>query len=83
MHGAGNIWGDSYGLRPLTRAAAPREPECGQKQRQRRHSTERIGSAAALSRTLLSHRYFRSRQNANQANANSVLLAEAFVPAPS
>ena len=34
MHGAGNIWGDSYGLRPLTRAAPPREPECGQKQRQ-------------------------------------------------
>ncbi len=83
MHRASDIWGPTSGLRPLTGAATRREPERSEKQRECPHSTGRTDPAAASSRGLLTPRSFRAGQNANQANANSVLFAEAFVPIPS
>jgi hypothetical protein len=83
MHCIGDIWRYALGLRSLAGVAARYEPERGENQRQCPNSTGRTAPAAASGRGLLPHRTFRTNQNANQAKANSVLFAEAFVPIPS
>ncbi len=83
MHRVGHIRGSAGSLRTWVCATARREPECGEKQRESRYHIGWMRPAPASNRGLLDHRSCRAHQNANQANANKVLLADAFVPAPS
>ena len=82
MHCIGDIWRYVLGLRSLA-GAARYEPEHGENQRQCPNFIGWTGPAATSGRGLLPQRSFEANQNANQAKANSVLFAEAFVPIPS